>query len=269
MQTLRELDLAGELLGDLSAAASVYLPRAAAALLILTVGWLLARLLELVLARALRNLRFDALVTRSRIFGAFQREGATSRWAGRALFWLVLIVALLLAVESLQLEAASAALRTLVGYVPNVLGATSVALVGLLVARFARNLAASAALAGGLDQSERVGTVAARLVWLLFAIVASQQLGLQADLVVVVAGVALATFAVSFGIAFSLGAAPVIRHILAGHFLRQNLAPGRSISVNGKRGIVERVGPVDTLLRDGEELWMVPNGRLLEEVVSF
>jgi hypothetical protein len=72
---------------------------------------------------------------------------------------------------------------------------------------------------------------------------------------------------VTVGVAFALGARPVIAHILAGHFLRQSLPAGGSIEVGGQQGTVERVGAVDTLVRGGEHTWSIPNARLIEEIV--
>jgi hypothetical protein len=40
------------------------------------------------------------------------------------------------------------------------------------------------------------------------------------------------------------------------------------VEIGERRGVVERVGPVDTLLRDGGRAWSIPNGRLLDEIVQ-
>ena len=83
----------------------------------------------------------------------------------------------------------------------------------------------------------------------------------------VTALVAVLGFAV--GAAFALGARPIEGHILAGHYLRQSLPPRSVVEVDGRRGRVERVGPVDTLFRDeAERAWSVPNARLLEATIG-
>jgi hypothetical protein len=59
----------------------------------------------------------------------------------------------------------------------------------------------------------------------------------------------------------------VITHILAGHFLRQSLPSGGSVEIDGQRGVVERVGAIDTLVHDEERTWSIPNGKLLDATV--
>ncbi len=64
------------------------------------------------------------------------------------------------------------------------------------------------------------------------------------------------------------GARPVIGHILAGHFLRQSLPVGTSLTAEGRTGTVERVGAVDTLVRGGDGAWSIPNAMLLERTLD-
>lgn len=99
-------------------------------------------------------------------------------------------------------------------------------------------------------------------------VIALEQLGVRTEIVVTVLTAVVAALGVTVGIAFALGARPVITHILAGHFLRQSLPPGGSVEIGERRGVVERVGSVDTLLRDGERAWSISNGRLLDEIVQ-
>ena len=63
------------------------------------------------------------------------------------------------------------------------------------------------------------------------------------------------------------GARPIVTHILAGHFLKQSLPRDSFVEVGGERGIVERIGATDTLFRNGEESWSIPNAKLLDLIV--
>ena len=112
-----------------------------------------------------------------------------------------------------------------------------------------------------------MGSLAEIAVALVVGVVALEQLGIETEMVVTVITAVVGAVVVTTGVAFALGARPVIAHVLAGHFLRQSLPSGLSVEVAGQRGVVERVGAVDTLVRDGERTWSIPNGRLLEEIV--
>jgi small-conductance mechanosensitive channel len=103
---------------------------------------------------------------------------------------------------------------------------------------------------------------------MLVAVIAVQQLGVSTDVLVAPLTALLATAGFAAGLAFARGAHPIITHILAGQFLKQSLPRDSFVEVEGRRGVVERIGPTDTLLRNGDERWSIPNAQLLNQVVT-
>jgi len=254
----------------IGSASLLYLPRLLAGLALLGGGWVVARSVSALVGVLLRRLAFDRVSAHMRLSQALRRVGITqppSRITQRAFFWAIWFVFGVASLDALELSDLPLTLQRVFAYVPDLLGASFILGVGILFARFVRNLLSSAARVGALQRGERLGAIAQRLVVGLFLIVAAQQLGFKTDLIVVVVATTLGTLALAFSIAFALGASPVIRHILAGHFLRRSLSVGGSITIRGKRGRIERVGPIDTLLRSDDELWSIPNGTLIDEVV--
>jgi hypothetical protein len=171
-------------------------------------------------------------------------------------------------VEALGLAAVTATIDRLAAYVPNLIGATLIAVLGILLARLLDGLTSSAAAAAGVPGAPRLGFLVRVLSIGLVTIVAVEQLGLETDILVWPLTAVLASAALTGGLAFAIGARPIITHILAGHFLKQSLPRDSFIEVDGERGIVERIGPTDTLLKNGDRKWSIPNAQLLERVVK-
>lgn len=258
-------------LAQLGGTVATFLPSLLATLVILLLGWLLSKAVEVVAARALQRFGLDRASRRIRLVEALDQAGIRtppSRIAARLLFWVLMLTFLLSAVETLGLTAVTATIDRLIAYLPGVIAAGLIVVLGLLLGRFARGVVSSGAAAAGLEQAPRLGAAANSLVVVVVAVLALEQLGVDTALLVTVIAVVLGAVSATLGVAFALGARPVVGHILAGHFLRQSLAEGGPLEVDGRRGVVERVGPVDTLLRDGERTWSVPNARLLEEVTG-
>jgi small-conductance mechanosensitive channel len=138
----------------------------------------------------------------------------------------------------------------------------------VLAARFAGAAVGSGAAAAGVGGAARIGTLVQGAVVMLVAVIAVQQLGVSTDVLVAPLTALLATAGFAAGLAFALGAHPIITHILAGQFLKQSLPRDSFVEVEGRRGVVERIGPTDTLLRNGDERWSIPNAQLLNQVVT-
>ena len=257
-------------LTEFGATTAVFLPSLIATLVILGVGWLVSRLVAAISERVLLQLGLDRAAARLGISETLREAGVSvlpSYIVGRLVFWILMLTFLLSAVETLGLSAVTATIDRLIAFLPNVIAAGLIFVLGLLLARLVRNLVSSGAAAAELAQAPRLGSLAEIVVALIVGVVALEQLGIETQMVVTVVTAVVGAVGVTVGVAFALGARPVITHIFAGHFLRQSLPSGGSVEVGGQRGVVERVGAVDTLLRDGEQSWSIPNGRLIEEIV--
>jgi hypothetical protein len=258
-------------LSELGSTVAGFLPSLAGTLLILLLGWMVSRLVEAAATRLLHRLGLDRASSRLRLSETLENAGLDappSRLVGRLVFWLLMLTFVLSAVETLGLSAVTATIDRLIAFLPNVIAASLIFVLGLLFARLVRNLVSSGAAAADLGEAARLGSLAQGAVALVVGVVALEQLGVQTQVVVTVITVVAGAFGVAVGVAFALGARPIITHILAGHFLRESLPSGGTVEVSGRRGVVERVGAVDTLVRDGEHTWSIPNGRLLEEIVG-
>jgi hypothetical protein len=257
--------------GELGATLASFVPHLLGAFAILAVGWLLSRSLEIAAGRLLHVVGLDRAAARLHLYDVLARAGVRatlSQIIARLLFWLLLLTFLLSAVETLGLTAVTSTLDRLIAYIPNVIGAALIAVFGLLLARFAGSVVGSGAAAAGFPGAQRVGLVAQGLAAILVLAAAAEQLGVSTDVLIGPITALLAAAGFAAGLAFALGARPIVTHILAGHFLQQSLPRDGFVEVDGRRGRVERVGPTETLLRDGERSWSVPNGQLLERVVS-
>jgi hypothetical protein len=247
-----------------------FLPNLVGAGLILLLGWGFSRALELVSGRALHGVGLDRAAARLRISELLLRAGielTLSQIVAKLLFWLVMLTFVLSSVETLGLNAVTATIDRLIAFIPNVIGAALIAIGGLLLGRFVATLVSSGAAAAGFESAPQLGFLAHVAVVGLILVLAVEQLGISTQVFVLPLTVALATAGFAGGLAFALGARPVITHIMAGHFLKQSLPRDVSIEIDGRRGLVDRVGAVNTLLRSEDRIWSVPNAQLLEHIV--
>lgn len=247
--------------------AAAFLPHLVGAILILLAGWGASWLLALVARRGLRTLGVDRLGARHRFAERAGLQQGLSDALATLVFWGVMIFFLLASVHTLGVTAVTATTDSLIAYVPNLIGAAVTAVLGLLLARFVGSVTASAALAAGISTAGRIGFLVQALGLGLVAAITVEQLGLKTDILLVPLTALVLAGGLSVGLAFALGAQPIITHILAGHFLKQSLPRDRFVEIDGERGIIERVGATDTLLKNGDRRWSMPNGQLLERVV--
>lgn len=143
-----------ESLQQMASDALALLPNLAVALLLLLLGWVVARITEAVVSSLLRRMGVDRLAERAG--GAQVLEGmGLSKSAADALsslvYWLVLLVFLLAAVESLGLTGVVDTLAGLVNYLPHVFAAALILLLGSLLAKLVGDAAGAMAEQAGVQ----------------------------------------------------------------------------------------------------------------------
>lgn len=190
---------------------------------------------------------------------------------GGIVFWLLMSVFVMAAFSILGLESVSLAMREVVNYIPKVLVATVVVVVGLLAATFVRGVVATSADRVGLSYAEYLAGGCYWVLSILTFIAAFNQLGIQFALLEKLILIASAGLAAGFALAFGLGGRDVMAGILSGYYVRQRLQAGDRVSVAGLEGTVREVGPVATIIetREGGAVsrHSVPNSKMLQEAV--
>jgi hypothetical protein len=135
-----------------------FLPQIIYALVLVGIAWLLARLLRIIVTRALVGVGVDRRVSES----ADVAQAPISAAIGEAVYWLVWLLFLpaILGVLGLQgiLIPVQAMMTTLLGVLPSLLAAALIIIIGLFIARILQRITASALHAFGVDAlSDRVG----------------------------------------------------------------------------------------------------------------
>ena len=163
-----------------------FLPNILAALSILFVGWIVARVFKAGVGRVLRTLRFPMLAERAGIDG-FLKTGGVKQTSTDLLavlvYWLVMLFVLVTAVNALRLEMASQLLNQIMLYIPNIIVAVIVLVVGLYAANFVAGLVRTTAANAGIAEAEIIAALARYALIIFTFAIALNQLRIGEDIV--------------------------------------------------------------------------------------
>jgi small-conductance mechanosensitive channel len=198
-------------------------------------------------------------------------ERGLSAIVAQLVFWLLMCVFVVAAFNLLNLPSLSAATQKLVDYIPKLMAATTVVLIGLLIASFLRGVIATAADRIGISYADRLASGAYYILSLMTFIAAFEQLEIQFALLNQLILIAFGAMALGIGLSVGLGGRDVAGGIMSGYYVRQRMQSGDSVSVAGIDGVIREVGPVATVIEttvDGlTQRHSVPNSTMLNEAV--
>jgi hypothetical protein len=250
------------------------LPHVAAMLVVIVAGYIVARVLDKFAVALSQSLGLQTAAERSGLATSMKQVGiarSVPSIIGQIVFWLTMCVFLAAGFNILGLDTVSAAMERIVAYIPNLLVATVVVVVGLLVAGFLRGVVATSADRVGITYAETLADAVYYVLALMTFIGAFDQLHIEFGLLKELILLAAAGLALGCGLAFGLGGRDVMAGILAGYYLRQRMHSGDRIHVAGMEGTVRDVGPVATVIETDEDGLLnrhsIPNTKMLNEAV--
>lgn len=251
-----------------------FAPEAVAALLAVAIGYFLARVVSKMVNALSERLGIQRAAEKSGLTASMNQVGiqrTVPQILGLITFWLLMSVFVMAACNILDLTAVSVAMQEVVKYIPHIIVATIVLVVGLLLASFLRGVVATSADRVGLSYAQQLANTCYYFLAMLTFIAACDQLQIRFELLNQAILIVLAAAAVGFCLAFGLGGRDVMGGILAGYYVRQRLSAGDRVEVAGFTGAVREVGPVATVIETEEEgmkhRHSIPNTRMLNEAV--
>jgi len=185
-----------------------YIPTLVGAIVILAVGWMIAKLIEALLVRVLKSARLDAASDSAGITNVLAQgdiKMTVSELIGALVYWLVIMIVIVTALNALNLTIAADLLSRLVEYVPNIIAAVFVLIFGSFLASFVSAIVRTAASNAGIHNAKLLAKVTHAVLVIFAIIIAVEQLRIATALIALAVNVILASIGIGIAIAFGLG----------------------------------------------------------------
>lgn len=182
------------------------LPALLGAALIFIAGYLVARRLERWVDQWLSRMDFNRMAEAGGLREAVDRTGARLdpvHAVGKLVFWLLMLIVTMLASAALGLESINEMFGIMISFIPSLVSAIVVVVLGLVIGEFLRGLIL--ATAGTVEGVPTLANVAKGAVLLVAIFMALEQVGVAQEIVVWGFTLVLGAIALAFGLAFGLG----------------------------------------------------------------
>jgi uncharacterized membrane protein YecN with MAPEG domain len=238
-------------------------PRAVMALLILALGYLLARLVRTLTTRLLLRATRIAHLRFGQPHFSFP-----ARALGVVAFWFVLAIAFLLAAELLEFTLATRGLESLLNYLPNLLAAVLTVTLAYIGGRFLARLMGSFGTRMRLPFGRALGRVIQYAIVFVALVIATDQIGIEIAFLIDIIDILLAALLFTAALAFGLGARASIGNILATYYARKTYREGDEIRIGEVVGKIKRFDATAVIVDTEQGQCSIP-GRTFGESQSF
>jgi Mechanosensitive ion channel, conserved TM helix len=186
-----------------------FLPHLLAMVVIIIVGLLSAWVVNFLIFRLLKTVKFDQVCGRTGFAQALSKGGVRetpSNFISRMIYWAILLVFLMFGLGALELKAVDQFVSQAFAYLPHLLVAITILIVGFILGNFFGRATLIAAVNAQMVQARFLAR-GVRLAVILFALaMAFEQMGIATAIIVAAFSIAFGGVVLALAIAFGLGA---------------------------------------------------------------
>ncbi len=194
-----------------------FIPQLVGALIVFIIGWFISVAVGKVVADILRRLKFNQIFAREHFKEALERAELKvdpSKFIGGIFKWVLVIVFLLAAVDSLGFSQFGTFLQMVLRYLPNVLVASFIFVVAVIIADIVEKILRATIESAQLGSGHFVALIVKWSIWVFAGIAILLQLQVAKDFLLFVLQGIVGFLVVAAGLAFGLGGRDVAAEIL-------------------------------------------------------
>lgn len=185
-----------------------FFPNLLAMFVIIVLGIVAAKIVQLILQKTLAAIKFDGWSDRAG-FTRLMRKGDMwenpSDICGTIIFWLLVIATLMIGLGALKIPAIDSLVDQFFSYMPRVFSAAMILIVGFLVANFISRAVLIAAVNSGYHYAKLLAEAIRTLLTVLILAMSMEQLHIAPGIVLAAFSIIFGGIVVALAIAFGVG----------------------------------------------------------------
>lgn len=249
-----------------------FIPNLCGALFILICGYMIVRLVRNIVARLLGSIGIDQLSEKLQkidLVSKSEVEIKISKIISQVLYYFLMLVVLVASTDVLGLEVVSNLVSGAIEYIPNLLAAIIILILGALLAEMLREITIVACRSFGVPASKMIGSIIFWFVFLSIMITALSQAKLETSFITANLSIILAGLVFAFAIAYGLAARPLMGGFLASFYNRGKFNVGDKIEIEGKTGVILAIDRASITLDSNGEYLIIPLSKMQTETIRI
>ena len=249
-----------------------YVPNIFGTIILLVVGYIVSKMVAGFFQKALQTIGIDKISEKVGLQKSFEKIGMrlkSSELFGKVFFWLIMLIFIISASEALNLTKITNTIDAFVRYLPNILGAGLIFILGLMFAHFIKNIIENYTTKTHLDYGKKLAIVIHSIIVVVVTVFAIDQLQIETKLLSRIIEIILISVGLALAISVGLGTKGLAHNIISGVFLREQLKPGATVEFNNIKGSLKQIGTINTTIEaEGGKECYIPNSSLTKNIIK-
>lgn len=248
-----------------------YGPAIVFALSIVFLGWICAVVIKKIISKLLKTLGFDILAEKTGISRFLERgeiKSKPSRLVGLIFYWIIILNALIMASDAIDLKITSQFIQQAIFYVPKIIAVVIFLALAIFISNFVYNIVEKTAHAANIPLHKLLGNAARYATIGLAVMITLEYLELATSTVMQFFVVIFIIVPLGLFLAFLVGGRDIISCILARGYLIREYKKGDTITFDSTSGQIETIDLLATKLISGNEEIIIPHSELVKKIIK-
>ncbi|WNJ21005.1 mechanosensitive ion channel family protein [Pontibacter sp. G13] len=240
------------------------------AILIIAVGWILAKLVSSIVGKILSRIGLDRLAQKLNQTETFRDANLSFqpvRIVKAIIFWIIVLLALLTSTETLDLQILSEQVGLIIAFIPQLVTAFVILVAGFFIADSVKRAISRTLKSMGVPAWKLISGLVFYLLMLVVAVTSLKEAGIDTAVIEDNFSIILGGILLAFAIGYGLAAKNVLQNMLSSYYSKENFELGQTIELDGFKGEIVKIDGVSVTIDTGETWVVMPQEKLLQQTV--
>lgn len=231
------------------------------ATVILIIGWLAAKLAASILDKVLAKIGIDKVGEKLQDIDAIKKlqiDIKLSKIISKVVYFFVFLIFIITAADKLGVPAISNLFGMIVEFIPNVITAAILMILGLLLSDAVRKFVEALCKSFNIASGKLIGMGVFAFLFLITVITALGQSGVNTELLESSFNILIAGIVLAFSIGYGLASKEILHNIVSSFYSKHKYHEGQTIEINGVKGVIKSIDSTTITLETSDAITNFP-----------
>ncbi len=248
------------------------IPNVIGAIVVILVGWMLAKVVSKALQKVFESIkvdRFGEKINETEFATKANFKVKLSAFLSKLVYYLLMLVFIMAATDVLGMPIVSQMVSDLITYLPRLLSALVLFVLGIYLAEFVKNIVLTTTSALGISSGKIIANFVFYLIFLTLTISALAQASIETSLITSNLTVILGGVILAFSIGYGFASKDTMANFLASFYSKNKVKVGDYIQVDGSKGRVIAIDSTSITLQGEGKIIVIPLMKLTSDKVEI
>ena len=248
------------------------IPSIIGAILLILIGWLIARLISWIVFKAIKAAKISKWTDKLNSSEVVNNSSVTinpERIISKFVYWVIMLIFLITASETLGWDTVSKEIGGLVSYLPRLFSALIILAIGLYIASFIKKALHTTFSSLGISGASIISSVVYYIIVVILTVTALNQAGIDTTIITNNISIILGSVLFSFALAFGLGSKELLQNMLSSLYSKRSIEIGDKVKIGEDEGTVLAINNINITLSTKRGKTLIPSQYFMKQKVEI